>query len=336
MRVRDLFKALLFVLAAFFSAPPPVYAATQAELKTACEDRHDAEACFNLGLSYTDWHNRVYNQSNGTFIARYQPDYHAREAFVLACRYGYKLGACEAVAEELLRGELAYNPQAGLAALQRECDLSQIKPCRNLTERLQKARKGCPDPVHPDSYYACGQMGEFYYTGVLVERDPTKARSYFEGACGHVQYFCVPLAELLLQGRGGPADQARGMTLLESACRNFTPADICADAARIKHILQPDRAGAWSANVLASKGCNTFSGESCRILAVAEMEGWGQTSNFDDARRHAQRACDLGSVEGCRMRLAPPLTLDDDVRSGSGRYWTNRLCLLEPADSRCH
>jgi TPR repeat protein len=111
----------------------------------------------------------------------------------------------------------------------------------------------------------CFFGGRLYEGGVGIPADVSKAAALYVHGCGSepLEYPCVGLAPMLLDGRGIAADAPRAVAMLE-------------------------------------KTCAIADGTACARLAEARRDGRGGPADADAAQKLFVKACGHGSAVGCR------------------------------------
>ncbi|MCB1406144.1 MAG: sel1 repeat family protein [Rhodobacteraceae bacterium] len=159
-----------------------------------------------------------------------------------------------------------------------------------------------------------GQLAQLYEQGLAgLPTSDRLAGELFFAACEHApdpfaRPGCAGLAVMMIEGRGGPADEIRGFAMLENLCNGDWPM-ACTDLALQRELYggasEPEIAGFLA---LACEGGDLLG---CSLLGFRHEVELGVPHDMARARALYQRACDGGEVHGCA-------NLGEVFRSGLG------------------
>jgi len=145
----------------------------------------------------------------------------------------------------------------------------------------------------------CVELGESYYEGDGVARDPTRAAKYYEQACeGGYARGCNNLGFLYARGEGVGQDQGRAAELYQQACNNGW-ASGC-------YNLGVSYAGGFGVSLdhsraaeLYRQACNSGWVLGCYNLGAMYDDGEGVGQDRPHAAQYYERACEGGYARGC-------------------------------------
>ncbi|EAI5466814.1 sel1 repeat family protein [Campylobacter lari] len=137
----------------------------------------------------------------------------------------------------------------------------------------------------------CAQLGALYHE----EGNYKEANKYFAKSCNQNNYMaCFILAYAYDNAQGVKKDTKKANELYAKACTgNFYQA--CYNLG-ISYSQKKDYKTAF---VLNHKSCDGNISGGCFNVGVAFSESKGVEHNLDMAKKYYQKACDLGSKQGC-------------------------------------
>jgi len=252
---------------------------------------------------------------------------HARERFLRNCAEGF-IGSCRTAGYFWNSGDTGpVDLLEGEKALRKACDAEDSGACMDLAEIW--SRRDMPANRRK-------RVAEGY----------RKARMLLEKACAEGDGdACMEASDLRREGKGGPADPARGDALLADACRAGSGEGCFQLARRADAHSIPNSEGAAIRWHLAA-ACEVGHAEGCLQLGTTWWMGWWGPMDRSKARTHLADACRYGDLRGCgcdvTLRLLDAISqwairlrsFLSSSRTRGGRMWNNlesRAGLFLPA-----
>ena len=147
---------------------------------------------------------------------------------------------------------------------------------------------------------ACYQLGKAYDEGRMIERDYSKAETYYKRTCdvGDIEG-CFGLARLYEDGKVESASGAeQAVSIYDKAC-NAGNTDACARLGKLyikgKGVAKDVQVGVG----FISRACESKDAESCDVLGQLYEAGNGVDMNLTKAGEFYDQACKAGTGVGC-------------------------------------
>lgn len=157
---------------------------------------------------------------------------------------------------------------------------------------LGKAQRACDKGRSK----GCFEYGRLLVEGPPSQRDLPKAREVHERNCETRKHLdsCALLGQLYARAIGGPRDEAKALSILETACAKGN-ARSCAYQGRLAFVDQKY----GRARKLFKKACRAGSNAGCNGLGTLFKQGKGGKEDMKQARKLFDRSCDAGYQEAC-------------------------------------
>lgn len=193
------------------------------------------------------------------------------------------------------------------------------------------AERGC-QRGHATS---CNNLGVCYQRGTGTKVDLVRARETYAQACSLADGgACQNQAELLFDGKGGPADEPTATRLLERACglgralscrwlMGMNQGERALHYARKGCALEDTRSCGMAALLLAqaeprsaelrdrigdlNKRCANDEAPACGALTLLYSAGVGVEHDLGRAKALADRTCALGVTQACKVKEQPEI-----------------------------
>lgn len=142
-------------------------------------------------------------------------------------------------------------------------------------------------------------VGFAYYYGSYVSQSDSKARTFFDMACGKgIARACHVFAYLLEEGRGGSSDYREARTLYKKACDNDV-VQACTNLGRLHYRGRGIAKDYRRARDFYLMGCEGNHPKACVDLGWLYDNGLGVTKDYTKARIYYEKGCDGGHPRGC-------------------------------------
>jgi TPR repeat protein len=227
---------------------------------------------------------------------------------------GGEARACHFLALNLDKGNgTAPDAARAKALFTRACQGAHEDSCGLLSSQLlggteaerAKGVRGLEDSCAKGSANACRFMGTLRLSGTKVPKDVARAAQDFERACDAKELkSCVDAATLIFEGRDGVTQNAeKGAQLAKKACAGgFGPGCRLVAISQLQGAGQSrDDAGALK---LLEKACADGDGESCAGTGLLYRHGLGTAPNPGFAVGFFEKACQAKYGYGCALLAA--------------------------------
>ena len=158
------------------------------------------------------------------------------------------------------------------------------------------------------------QLAAYYENGLAgLPASERIARDFYARACEgwpapNARPGCAGLARMMIEGRGGPADESGGFEMLQNLCTEGW-AMACTDLAQQQELR--GEASDSQVTALLARACDGGDLFGCSVLGFRYETETGAPYDIARARALYERACDGGEVLGCG-------NLGEVYRSGLG------------------
>jgi len=161
---------------------------------------------------------------------------------------------------------------------------------------------------------SAAQLGNYYEFGLAgLPASDRSARDFYTQACRdwptpQARPGCAGLARMMIEGRGGEADETGGFNMLQSLC-NAGWAMACTDLASLQELR--GTATDTQITALLAQACDGGDLFGCSLLGFRHETEQGAPYDIARARALYELACDGGEMHGCG-------NLGEIYRSGLG------------------
>ncbi|WP_096328831.1 tetratricopeptide repeat protein [Nannocystis exedens] len=235
--------------------------------------------------------------------------------------------ACRVLAGDFLAGA-APDLARGRGLLDRACKLGDAFGCGSLADSYLKPRGGAapaPDEIARGvavlkeacasrRRYACREVANLHIDGKLVPKDEAVGLEYHEKSCATGNTLsCLDAGLMVFAGRGTAKDAARAEALFERTCPTTGAGSTCGTLARMfREGAQVPKDGARAATYM-ERMCNA-SGNGCLEVADMYLTGKDVAKDRDRALKLYEDLCQKGNNTAC-LRLADELRSSDKARA---------------------
>ena len=149
------------------------------------------------------------------------------------------------------------------------------------------------------------QLAAYYENGLAgLPASERIARDFYARACEgwpapNARPGCAGLARMMIEGRGGPADESGGFEMLQSLCSEGW-AMACTDLAQQQELR--GEASDSQVTALLARACDGGDLFGCSVLGFRYETETGAPYDIARARALYERACDGGEMLGCGLR----------------------------------
>jgi uncharacterized protein len=175
--------------------------------------------------------------------------------------------------------------------LQKGCDGGDTKSCFNVGLMAMNGRGGAKDPAIATKAWEKGcadaDAESCFLLGDTQKEEPKQLALYTKGCEGGSDGACGKAGKMLLEGKGGAKDEAKGADFLRRACNGSVGA-ACADLGLMMETGKGAPKNALTAKMMYSRGCIRNNADAC--VNEGRLE-FGQGGNADNAKRKFDQAC---------------------------------------------
>lgn len=238
----------------------------------SCENYGDGASCYLSAAAYQKIGRVTLVDSVGGRHDAFEP------GFTKSCTEGFPDG-CFQIAESEYKmaaqncsSENCPATQSALMALDNACETG-----------IQQSTAECGGGVS----FGCGNLAMCYLRGAGVNKDPAKAKQFFEQGCslGDKEQCEEARSGVLSANAQGGAGPGQGAA---------SPIQNAPDNAPVPH---PGIVGRAFSKELAK--CNAGDGGACDHTGFDLANGWGVDKNLQSAKQFYEKSCAMGSRHGC-------------------------------------